>query len=36
MYEHIKFMGEGFLPRNHPTKEAHRDWAEFLIKEINE
>jgi hypothetical protein len=36
MYDYIRFMGEGFLPRNHPTKEAHRDWAEFLITEINE
>jgi hypothetical protein len=36
MYDYIKFMGEGFLPRNHPTKEAHKEWAEFLIKEINE
>jgi hypothetical protein len=34
MYEHIKFMGEGFLPRNHPTKEAHKEWAKFLINQI--
>jgi hypothetical protein len=34
MYEHIKFMGEGFLPRNHPSKEAHKEWGYFLIKEL--
>lgn len=36
MYDYIKFIGEGFLPRNHPTKEAHKEWAEFLIKEISQ
>lgn len=36
MYEHIQFMGEELLPRNHPTKKAHKEWAQFLIKEINE
>ena len=34
MYDYIKFMGEGFLPRNHPTKEAHKEWSYFLIKEL--
>jgi hypothetical protein len=34
MYDYIKTMGEGFLPRNHPTKEAHKEWANFLIKEL--
>lgn len=34
MYDYIKFMGEGFLPRNHPTKEAHKEWSKFLIDEL--
>lgn len=34
MYDYIQFMGEGFLPRNHPTKEAHKEWSIFLIKEL--
>ena len=34
MYSYIRFMGEGFLPRNHPTKEAHKEWSNFLIKEL--
>ena len=34
MYNYIKFMGEGFLPRNHPTKEAHKEWSKFLINEF--
>lgn len=34
MYDYIKFMGEGFLPRNHPTKEAHKEWSKFLINEL--
>jgi len=34
MYDYIKFMGEGFLPRNHPTKEAHQEWSKFLINEF--
>lgn len=34
MYDYIKFMGEGFLPRNHPTKEAHKEWSKFLIDEF--
>jgi hypothetical protein len=36
MYDYIKFMGEGFLPRNHPTKEAHKEWSKFLIDEFKE
>jgi hypothetical protein len=27
-------MGEGFLPRKHPTKEAHKEWSNFLTKEL--
>ncbi len=34
MYDYIRFMGGGFLPRNHPTKESHKDWSDFLIKEL--
>ena len=34
MYDYIKFMGEGFLPRNHPTAEAHKEWSKFLINEL--
>ena len=34
MYDYIRFMGEGFLPRNHPTKEAHKEWSKFLIDEL--
>jgi hypothetical protein len=34
MYDYIKFMGEGFLPRNHPTKNAHKEWSKFLIDEF--
>lgn len=34
MYDYIRFMGEGFLPRNHPTKEGHKEWSNFLIKEL--
>lgn len=34
MYNYIRFMGEGFLPRNHPTKEAHKEWSKFLIYEL--
>lgn len=34
MYDYIRFMGEGFLPRNHPTKEAHKEWSKFLINEL--
>lgn len=34
MYNYIRFMGEGFLPRNHPTKEAHKEWSKFLIDEL--
>lgn len=34
MYDYIRFMGEGFLPRNHPTKEGHREWSNFLSKEL--
>jgi hypothetical protein len=34
MYDYIQFMGEGFLPRNHPTKEAHKEWSKFLITEF--
>ena len=34
MYGYIKFMGEGLLPRNHPTAEAHLEWSNLLIKEL--
>jgi hypothetical protein len=34
MYDYIKFMGEGLLPRNHPTAEAHQEWSKFLIDEF--
>ena len=34
MYNYIKFIGEGFLPRNHPTAEAHLEWSNLLIKEL--
>jgi hypothetical protein len=34
MYDYIRFMGEGFLPRYHPTKEAHKEWSKFLIDEL--
>ncbi len=34
MYDYIKFMGEGFLPRNHPTAESHQEWSKFLINEF--
>jgi hypothetical protein len=27
-------MGEGFLPRNHPTAEAHLECAKFIINEL--
>ena len=35
MYDYIRFMGEGFLPRNHPTPEGHYLWSEFLDKEFD-
>jgi hypothetical protein len=35
MYQYIKQMGGGLLPRNHPTKESHILWKQFLIKKIN-
>ena len=34
MYNYIKFIGEGLLPRNHPTKEGHKGWSNLLIKEL--
>jgi hypothetical protein len=34
MYDYIKIMGGEFLPRNHPTKESHQIWADFLVNEI--
>jgi hypothetical protein len=34
MYDYIRFIGEGFLPRNHPTKDAHIEWSRFLSKEL--
>lgn len=36
MYEYIDFIGEGFLPRKHPTKSAHKEWSKFLIKQFYE
>lgn len=35
MYDYIRFMGEGFLPRNHPTSKGHYLWSEFLDKEFD-
>jgi hypothetical protein len=34
MYDYIRFIGEGFLPRNHPTKDAHIEWSRFLSREL--
>lgn len=35
MYEYIKNNDGKFLPRNHPTKESHQLWADYLIKTIS-
>jgi hypothetical protein len=35
MYNYINKNGGKFLPRNHPTKESHKLWANYLIKNIN-
>ena len=35
MYGYIHSKGGGFLERNHPTKESHFMWSEFLSKSIN-
>jgi hypothetical protein len=34
MYKYIERNGGGFLPRNHPTKESHQIWADYLVNEI--
>jgi hypothetical protein len=33
MYDYIKNNGGKFLPRKHPTKESHKMWANYIIKE---
>jgi hypothetical protein len=30
MYGHIQSKGGGFLNRNHPSKESHQIWANYL------
>ena len=32
MYECFKRRGGGVLERNHPTKESHKIWSDFLYK----
>jgi hypothetical protein len=34
MYRYIQSKGGEFLNRNHPSKESHKIWAEFLNKKI--
>ncbi len=34
MYSYIQSKGGGFLDRNHPTKESHLLWANFLNKKL--
>jgi hypothetical protein len=34
MYNYIELKGGGFLNRNHPTKESHDIWKNYLINKI--